>query len=56
MTNKFEVKDIPARITLAVRTRSPVQNLPQVLGESYGAIMAYLGELGENPIGMPFVI
>jgi len=56
MSNKFEVKDIPARKTLTVRTRSPVQNLPQVLGEAYGSIMAYLGELGETPTGMPFVI
>ena len=56
MSNKFEVKDIPTRITLTVRTRSPVQNLPQVLGEVYGAIMTYLGELGENVTGPPFVI
>ena len=48
MSNKFEVKDIPTRITLTARTRSPVQNLPQVLGEVYGAIMTYLGEVGEN--------
>ena len=56
MSNKYEVKDIPTRKTLTVRTRSPVQNLPIVLGEAYGAIMTYLGELGEDPTGMPFVI
>jgi len=56
MSSKFEVKEIPTRITLTVRTRSPAQNLPQVLGEVYGSIMTYLGELGENPIGMPFVL
>ena len=56
MSSKFEVKDIPTRITLSVKTRSPVQNLPQVLGEIYGGIMTYLGELGEYPSGPPFVI
>jgi len=56
LTSKFEVKDIATRITLSVRTRSPVQNLPQVLGEIYGAIMTYLGEIGEYPSGPPFVI
>ena len=56
MEKKYIIKDLPTRLTLAVRTRSPVQNLPQVLGQSYGAIMKYLGQLGEIPTGPPFVI
>jgi effector-binding domain-containing protein len=31
-----------------------VQELGRVLGESYGAIAQYLGELGEQPAGPPF--
>ncbi len=56
MSLKCEVKELPVQHTLTVRTRTAMENLPQILGESYGAIMAYLGELGENPIGAPFVI
>jgi effector-binding domain-containing protein len=40
---------------LCIRTRTAVENLPAVLGKSYGAIAAYLGELGEQPAGAPFV-
>ncbi|MFX0037087.1 MAG: GyrI-like domain-containing protein [Candidatus Hermodarchaeota archaeon] len=54
--DKYNIKDFPTRLTLAIRTRSPVQNLPQLLGQSYGAIMEYLGQLGESPTGHPFVI
>ena len=56
MEYKFELKDLPTRLTLAIHIRSSVQDLPQVLGEVYGAIMAYMEELGETPTGMPFVI
>jgi hypothetical protein len=42
MEKKYNVKDFPTRLTLAIRTRSSVQNLPKLLGQSYGAIMEYL--------------
>ena len=56
MTYEIKIKELPKRNTLSIRTRSSVQNLPQVIGESYGSIMQYLSELGGNPVGMPFVI
>ena len=40
--------------TLSIRTTTSVQELPQELGKSYGAIAQYLGELGEQPVGAPF--
>ena len=40
--------------TLTIRTRASVKNLPRVMGEAYGAIAQYLGELGEQPAGPPF--
>ena len=40
--------------TLTVRKRASVKNLPQAMGEAYGAISQYLGELGEQPVGPPF--
>jgi effector-binding domain-containing protein len=54
MTYQCEIKDQPAQPTLSVRTHAAVEQLPQVFGQTYGAIMQYLGELGERPVGMPF--
>lgn len=56
MEIKCEIKEIKDNHTLAVRTRAPVEGLPQAIGEAYGGIMKYLGELKQQPIGMPFVI
>ena len=56
MSYQCEIKDQPARTTLAIRTRTDVQNLPKLLGQGYGAIAGYLGELGEQPAGPPFAI
>jgi len=54
MSYNFEVKEQPPQPTLSIRTRSSVQDLPQILEKSFGAIAQYLGELGESPIGPPF--
>jgi len=54
MGYKCELKEQNIQIILTIRTNSPVQELPQVFGTSYGAIMHYLEELGESPIGAPF--
>jgi effector-binding domain-containing protein len=55
MSYQCELLDRPAQLTLAIRTRTPVQNLPQVVGQAYGAIMQYAGSLGIQPCGAPFV-
>lgn len=49
-----EVKEQAAQPTLTIRTRTSVQNLPQALGQAYGAIAQYLGELGQPLAGPPF--
>ncbi len=54
MTYQCELKQQPAQSALAIRTRAAVQDLPQVFGRAYGALMQYLGELGEQPAGMPY--
>jgi effector-binding domain-containing protein len=41
--------------TLSVRSHTPVQGLPDLLGNSYMRISQYLAELGETPAGYPFV-
>ena len=56
MSYECKVKEQPTQATLAIRARVSVQDLPQVLwGKAYGAIAQYLGELGEQPAGPPFV-
>jgi effector-binding domain-containing protein len=55
MTYQCEIKDQSAQPTLSIRTRAAVSQLTQLLGQTYGAIMQYLGELGEQPVGAPFV-
>ncbi len=54
MSYLCEIKEQPAQTTLSIRTRTAVQRLPEILGQGYGAIVQYLGELGEQPAGPPF--
>ncbi len=56
MSYQCEIVEQPAQPTLTIRTRTSVQELPQVLGKGYGDIAQYLGELRMNPVGHPFVI
>ncbi len=41
---------------LSMRTHAIFQDLPQLIGATYGRIMHSLEELGERPAGMPFVV
>jgi effector-binding domain-containing protein len=41
--------------SLSIRKKVRVQDLPLLIGESYGKIAQYLGELGEIMADMPFV-
>jgi effector-binding domain-containing protein len=54
MSYQCELKERSAQPTLAIRTRAAVQDLSRVMGEAYGTIAQYLGELGEYPAGPPF--
>ena len=56
MSYECGVREQAAQPTLSIRTRTRVQDLPQVLGTGYGAIAQYLGELQEEPAGPPFAI
>ena len=38
MAYNCELKDQPAQPTLSIRTRTAVQNLPEVIGKSFGEI------------------
>lgn len=42
--------------TLSIRSRTTEQDLPALVGRAFGAVVQYLGELGEAPAGPPFSI
>ena len=54
MNNKFEVVETATQPVLSMRAVTKVGNLPEVLGKAYNEIMAYLGELGVQPVDAPF--
>ncbi len=54
MSYTCELKQQTAQPALSVRTHAAAQDLPQLFGKAFGAIMQYLGELGEQPTGMPY--
>jgi effector-binding domain-containing protein len=56
MPYNCELFDIPHTPLLSIRTHAAVQDLPGLIGPSYGAIMQYLAELQEAVAGEPFVI
>lgn len=55
MTYQCQLSDREAQPTLVVRKRAALQQMPQVLGHAWGAIMRYAGRLGLAPAGPPFV-
>jgi effector-binding domain-containing protein len=55
MIHTWELKDREVQPALVVRRRAPVQQLPRVVGEAWGAVMAHASRLGVTPVGPPFV-
>ena len=54
MSYQCELREQPAQPTLTIRTRTAVQELPQLIGKAYGAIAAYLAELNQVPANPVF--
>lgn len=54
MEYRCELKERDAQPSLSIRTQVAVQDLPSVFPKTFGALMGYLGELGEQPTGMPY--
>lgn len=44
----------PAQPAVAMRATLPVEKLKEFLGQAYCATIAYIGEMGAQPAGMPF--
>ncbi len=55
MSYKCEIKEKSTQPTLIIRKKTSVQNLSELLGKSYGEIIIYIMELGEQPSGPPYV-
>ena len=55
MNTQCQIETRPEQHIVTVRTRTPVSELPVVIGPLYGRIMAYVGEMGAAPTGAPFV-
>lgn len=55
MYTPCEIKQFPIQPVLSVRTRTAVQNLPVLIGQTCDQIVQYLQTLGETPCGDLFV-
>ncbi|MGI6711753.1 MAG: GyrI-like domain-containing protein [Bacillota bacterium] len=51
---KIELIQQKVQPVLSIRTRTKVEELPNLIGRSYHSIMDYLKEMGEEPAGAPF--
>jgi effector-binding domain-containing protein len=51
---KIELSQQEAQPILSIRTRTSLEKLPQLIGNSYHRIAGYLEELGEKPADVPF--
>jgi effector-binding domain-containing protein len=54
MTYPCELQEQKSQPVLSIRRTTAVGDLPVVLGEAFGKIAQYLGEIGEQPGGPPF--
>lgn len=54
MSYEIKILELPDQPTLVMRTTTSVEKLPEFFSRAYSGIMAYLGELSEQPSGMPF--
>ena len=53
--SNFEILQKREQPTLFIRIKTKVENLPSLIGESYGKMEAYLKEIGEYLSEVPYV-
>jgi effector-binding domain-containing protein len=54
MNDEFKIEETKEQPVLSVKTVTNVADLPAELGKAYGAIIAYLGGIGEQPENAAF--
>lgn len=55
MISHYELSEKEAQPTLSIRTHAAVQDLPRIIGETYGKIGQFIGEQGIQIAGIPFI-
>ncbi len=55
MSQVCEVVELASQPAIAVRARTNFRELSKIIDEAYDAISQYLGQMGEQPAGPPFV-
>ena len=50
-----ETKERQETPTIAIRTRTTVENIPMVVGQAFGALGGYMAQQGAQMAGMPYV-
>ena len=55
MNHHCQIEDRPVQHIVVVRTHTPVSALPTVIGRLYGQVMQYVGAMGAQATGAPFV-
>lgn len=55
MNYDCQLREVLAQPVLSIRTRTTMENLPGTLGMCFAEVGQYLGELGVEPAGGPFV-
>ncbi len=56
MSIKYEIKEVPAQKSLSVRTKTNVQQLPNLFGQVYGSIKNHMESNNLECAGSPFAI
>ena len=56
MEGSVELKEVAAQNVLGIRFRTSTEKIKEDIGMKFGAIFAYLGELGQPPAGMPLAL
>lgn len=51
---KIELTEQSAQPVLSIRSRTTLEELPDLIGKSFMKILGYLNEMGERPAGVPF--
>jgi effector-binding domain-containing protein len=54
MEENIQVIENKNQYTLSIRMITKIEEFPNIIGNSYMEIMAYLNELGEKPVDVPF--
>ncbi|WP_318507039.1 GyrI-like domain-containing protein [Bacillus sp. T3] len=55
MNDSCQIQEQLVQPVVSIRMKTSVDQLPMVIGQSYGEIMKYLSEKGEAVAGIPFV-